>query len=82
MSAHVRIRPDALDKIAEAKGLRSRYALAKRLGVSQSTIGRVLDGQCLPGNPFIAAAMLHLDVPFDAVFEATDEKETRKEVLA
>ncbi|WP_116200707.1 helix-turn-helix domain-containing protein [Amycolatopsis circi] len=71
MTSHVRIRPDALSKVATAKGLRSRYALAKALGVSQSTVGRVLDGEQWPGNEFIAATINGLDIPFDTVFEVT-----------
>jgi transcriptional regulator with XRE-family HTH domain len=72
MSARVRIRVDALERIATEQGLRSRYAVAQRLGVSQSTVGRVLDGESLPGNPFIAATMKRLGVPFDAVFEVCE----------
>ncbi|WP_414936648.1 helix-turn-helix domain-containing protein [Amycolatopsis sp. cmx-11-51] len=68
----MRIRVDALDKIATGQGLRTRYAIAKRLGVSQSTVGRVLDGEQLPGNPFIAATLAGLAVSFDAVFEVDD----------
>ena len=71
MTSHVRIRPDALSTIATAKGLRSRYALAKCLGVSQSTVGRVLDGEQWPGNEFIAATIKGLGIPFDVVFEVT-----------
>jgi len=69
VTSHVRIRPDALSKIATAKGLRSRYALAKCLGVSQSTVGRVLDGEQWPGNEFIAATINGLGITFDTVFE-------------
>ncbi|QWF80119.1 hypothetical protein HUW46_03537 [Amycolatopsis sp. CA-230715] len=71
MTSHVRVRPDALSKVATAKGLRSRYALAKCLGVSQSTVGRVLDGEQWPGNEFIAATINGLDIGFDVVFEVT-----------
>ncbi|GAA1029718.1 MULTISPECIES: helix-turn-helix domain-containing protein [Amycolatopsis] len=75
MSVRVRIRVDALDKIATGQGLRTRYAIAKRLGVSQSTVGRVLDGEQLPGNPFIAATLTGLDVSFDAVFEVENSEQ-------
>ncbi|KJK50146.1 hypothetical protein UK23_11525 [Lentzea aerocolonigenes] len=69
MSAQVRVRPDALERIGIAQGLKSRYALAKRLGVSQSTVGRVLDGEQLPGNSLIAATLSRLHVSFEDVFE-------------
>lgn len=72
MTARVRLRVDELDHIARAQGLRSRYALAKRLGVSQSTVGRVLDGDQAPGEQFIAATIHALSVPFDDVFVVTD----------
>ena len=69
VTVRVRVRLEALDKIRARRGLRSRYALAKRLGVSQSTVGRVLDGAQAPGEQFIAATLHALDVPFDDVFE-------------
>lgn len=76
MSHHVRIRVDALERIATDRGLRSRYAIAKHLGVAQSTVGRVLDGESMPGNPFIAATLGTLGVPFDAVFAVeTDQND-------
>lgn len=80
MGTRIRIRFDALDELRAEYGLKSRYALAKRLGVSQSTIGRVLDGEQAPGEQFIAAAVAKLGVPFDAVFEVVDE--TISEVTA
>lgn len=69
VTVRVRVRLEALDKIRAGRGLRSRYALAKRLGVSQSTVGRILDGAQAPGEQFIAATLHALDVPFDDVFE-------------
>lgn len=69
MSVCVRVRTDALKRIGIAQGLRSRYALAKRLGMSPSTVGRVLDGEQLPGNTLIAATLSTLRVSFDEVFE-------------
>ncbi|MFC5093089.1 hypothetical protein [Amycolatopsis plumensis] len=39
--------------------------------MSQSTVGRVLDGEQWPGNEFIAATITGLDIPFDVVFEVT-----------
>lgn len=78
LNVRVRVRVDALDKIATCRGLRSRYAIAKCLGVSQSTVGRVLAGEQLPGNPFIAATLHRLDVSFDEVFTV----ETTRDALA
>lgn len=75
MRAQVRVRVDALDRIATTQGLTSRYALAKRLQLSKSTIGRVLDGEQLPGNPFIAATLSAFDVQFDEVFELDEPAE-------
>jgi transcriptional regulator with XRE-family HTH domain len=72
MTARVRVRVEELDRIATGQGLRSRYALAKRLHVSQSTVSRVLDGDQAPGEQFIAATIHELEVPFDAVFEVVD----------
>ncbi|WP_215548342.1 hypothetical protein [Amycolatopsis sp. CA-230715] len=39
--------------------------------MSQSTVGRVLDGEQWPGNEFIAATINGLDIGFDVVFEVT-----------
>lgn len=72
MTARVRVRVDELDRIATAQGLRTRYALAKRLGVSQSTVGRVLDGDQAPSGQFIAATVHELGVPFDDVFSVLE----------
>jgi hypothetical protein len=72
MTARVRVRVDELGRIATAQGLRTRYALAKRLGVNRSTVGRVLDGDRAPGQQFIAATIRELGVGFDAVFEVVD----------
>jgi transcriptional regulator with XRE-family HTH domain len=72
MTARVRVRVEELDQIATEQELRTRYALAKRLGVSQSTVSRVLDGGQAPGQQFIAATVHELGVPFDAVFEVVD----------
>jgi transcriptional regulator with XRE-family HTH domain len=72
MAARVRVRVDELDQIATIQGLRSRYALAKRLHVSLSTVSRVLDGDQAPGEQFIAATIHALDVPFEAVFEVVE----------
>lgn len=69
MTVRVRVRIEALDQIRARRGLVSRYALAKRLCVSQSTVGRVLDGVQAPGEQFIAATLHALEVPFDEVFE-------------
>ncbi|GGU73473.1 hypothetical protein [Lentzea flava] len=69
MAAQVRIRTGALERIGNAQGLRSRYARAKHLGVAQSTVGRVLDGEQLPGNSLIAATLSKLHVSFEDVFE-------------
>lgn len=35
---------------AAAAGDTTRYAMAKRTGLSQSTIARLLDGHCQPGT--------------------------------
>jgi transcriptional regulator with XRE-family HTH domain len=74
MTARVRVRVDELDQIATAQGLRTRYALAKRLGVNPSTVGRVLDGDRAPGEQFIAATVHELGVSFDAVFEVVESE--------
>lgn len=72
MTARVRVRVEELDRIATEQGLRTHYALAKQLRVSQSTVSRVLAGDQTPGEQFIAATIHELKVSFDAVFEVVD----------
>ncbi|WP_158852806.1 helix-turn-helix domain-containing protein [Saccharothrix deserti] len=69
MSVRVHVRVDAFERIKADRDLRSNYALAKRLGVAPSTVGRVLKSEQLPGNEFIAATIATLGVDFDDVFE-------------
>lgn len=43
-----RLNIEHLEQAAAAVGDLSRYAIAKRIGVSQSTISRLANGECLP----------------------------------
>ncbi|MEU5847463.1 helix-turn-helix domain-containing protein [Saccharopolyspora shandongensis] len=73
MESRICVRLEALEKILAGRGVRSRYALAKLLGVSQSTVGRVLDHGQAPGEQFIAATLDKLGVAFEDVFEVVRE---------
>ncbi|GAA2819903.1 hypothetical protein [Saccharopolyspora taberi] len=69
MRPHICVRWDAFDALLEQHGLRSRYAIARYLDLSQPTVNRVLDGKQSPGERFIAAVLKRFDVPFEDIFE-------------
>lgn len=80
MSVRVHARVDAFERIKADHDLRSNYALAKRLGVAPSTVGRVLKSEQLPGNEFIAATIATLGVGFDDVFAVEDSERDSENV--
>ena len=63
----IRVRGDFV-ATAAAQGHTTKTAIAQAIGVAPSNVGRVLDGKALPGNAFIAGALVL--GPFDELFEA------------
>jgi predicted DNA-binding protein (UPF0251 family) len=50
----LRIDPDELERFMDAENIGSRFELAKRMGVSSSTVYRTVDGSIAPGTKTIA----------------------------
>lgn len=50
----LQINRDVLNSYMSDAGIQTQYELAKRMGVSASTVYRVLDGTSKPGPRFIA----------------------------
>lgn len=77
MSAHTDVAPapevwlrvTEFDRLTRAKGWPTDLAVARALGVSHTTVGRLRTGGQQPSSKFIAAALDKLGVPFDALFE-------------
>lgn len=54
MPKALRINEKVLEDYMSTAGIQTRFELAKRMGVSASTVYRVLDGAQTPGPRFIA----------------------------
>lgn len=54
MPQRLRINRPLLNEYMEAANIQSSFELSKRMGVSASTVYRVLDGTSAPGARFIA----------------------------
>lgn len=65
----IRLRADAFAAWAASKGLGSEHAQAKRIGVAQTTLNRILRGTVAPGEQFIAAVLTATGAKFEKYFE-------------
>lgn len=63
------LRVSEFDRLTAAKGWGTDLAVARELGVSHTTVGRLRGGGQQPSSKFIAAALDKLNVSFDALFE-------------
>lgn len=71
--AILRLRKDQLWRHARIAGVSNEAGLAKHLGISQSTVLRLLRGDTSPGERVIAAALTAFsDLRFDDLFEVVD----------
>jgi hypothetical protein len=55
--AHIELRTDKLTDLRRVAGLESDAELARRMGVHQSSLIRVLTGKSKPGIPFVAGLL-------------------------
>ena len=69
---YVRLRAARFDKRAAELGLANETQIADYLGLSLSTVNRVLAGQTVPGERFIAAAVSTFGLPFEELFEIAE----------
>jgi hypothetical protein len=67
--AVIRLRTDALDAWAAREGLPNDTATAERIGVSPSTLWRIVNDEVVPGEKFIAAALAVTGRKFEELFE-------------
>lgn len=66
----VRLRLVRFVRFAELAGLRTHYAVAKKMGVNRSTVKRVVAGELQPGPAFIGGALIALaPMQFEDLFE-------------
>lgn len=71
----VRLRRDALDAQCRAAGVPSTYALAQKIGMTYPPVYRVMHGQAVPGERFIAAVTGFFGASIDDLFEVVDVDE-------
>lgn len=57
MLAHIELRTDKLTDLRRVAGLESDAELARRMGVNQSSLTRVLAGNSKPGVRFVAGML-------------------------
>jgi lambda repressor-like predicted transcriptional regulator len=55
--AHIELRTDKLTDLRRVAGLESDAELARRIGIHQSSLIRVLTDQSKPGIPFVAGLL-------------------------
>lgn len=65
----IRLRADVWAAWATREDLASETAQARRIGHSQSTLNRILNGDVAPGEKFIAAALAATGMKFEDLFE-------------
>lgn len=70
MSVTLRIRRDQLDKFRSIAGLTTEQALADRMGMTQGTVNKVLNGRSMPSARFIGALVKAFNgATFDDLWE-------------
>lgn len=65
----IRLRAEAFAAWAASEGLASETAQARRIGVSSTNLNRILRGDVVPGEQFIAAVLTVTGVKFEQLFE-------------
>jgi transcriptional regulator with XRE-family HTH domain len=66
---YARLRKARFDERTAELGLDTDMAVAEHLGVAESTVNRVRNGNVIPGERFIAAAVSELGLKFEELFE-------------
>jgi hypothetical protein len=64
----IRLRAGAFAAWAAGEGLLSETAQAERIGVSPTTLNRILRGVIVPGEGFIGAALTATGATFEQLF--------------
>lgn len=69
-----RLNFENLEKAAAAAGDHTRYAIAKRTRLSQSTISRLANGNCQPSAATQSAILRVYQLPIDQLMTCDDEQ--------
>jgi transcriptional regulator with XRE-family HTH domain len=79
----IRLRERHFRDLAKRAGLTTDSAIATRLGLQQSTVMRMLNGDIRPGEKTIAAMLAAFPgTKFEDLFEVTEEKVAASESAA
>lgn len=70
--AVIRLRAGAYAEWAAREHLGSEVAQAERIGVAQTTLNRILRGEVIPGEKFIAAILATSNAKFEELFEIVE----------
>ena len=70
--AYIAMKPEILDKIREGRGIASDHDMARLVGVSPESYGRVKRGEQAPSMRFLAALAGTLTMPLDALVEVRE----------
>ena len=73
-----RLHADRLTEAAETKGDRSSYAIAKRTGLSQDTIGRLRKGHAEPTVGSLMILAQTYGVPVEELVEIQDDEPVKE----
>lgn len=65
----VRLRRAQFDALAQQRELSTDTAKAEFIGVDKGTLSRVINGEGLPGERFIAACIASFGAAFEDLFE-------------
>ncbi len=68
---HIALREEEFLRAARSRGLQNTLAIAKALGMSHTSVGRVLNGEYAPGTAFISRSIRLFGVKFEDLFELT-----------
>lgn len=72
--ATLSIDAERFEALRADQGLDLDKDLATALGVSKSTVSRIVRGEAAPGVGFIAAALQTFPVKFEDIFEVVDRR--------
>ena len=70
--AYIELKPNILDKIKDGRAINSDEDMARMIGVSPETYGRVKRGEQAPSQGFLAALALRFMMPFDTLAHAVE----------
>lgn len=74
MAATIRLRTGQYRKYVAVKGWKNQAEAARAIGVSEPTIGRILNDKRGPGEAFIAGLLAALpELEFNDLFEVVDD---------